>query len=318
MQIAHTLFIFKFVLFPLLRIHAFSTPIPTSKGYYDRFRATCPSDTNCIHQFNPTLLKDIEDTNDDVTWVAVYRSSNNLPSVFLKDDFLNAMDIATSTAIMGGKGFDKSKSNKSKIETKEGKDIIGENTGKEGVVANTPVAVGRLRPAGKKWIIDNLRCSLKKEDTNELCEGGSEHTEALSICIDELILAHLTRQNQLQEDDERNELNLFEDALRCKATLVAAPLFEARGFSEVKTLSKDMATHTSTLDASMERYASRVADIGNKDVVAKSPGARDRALQILSLLGKLDSEREKQSASNLKDASEDEEEYDPFAGFRRY
>jgi len=277
-------------------VHALSFPIPDAKGYYDRFRATCPADLNCIHQYNPSLTDTTSDSNKDDVWVAVYRSSNNLPSVFLKDDFLNAMDLATSTAILGSSNTAGEGNSDPQIETKEGKSLQGEN-GEEnetsGVTANAPVAVARMRPAGNKFIIDTLRCSLKKEETNLLCDGGSEHTEALSICIDELLLEHLTRQTNLLDGDDQSKDVLFENTLRCKATLVAAPLFEARGFTEVKQLSSDMATHTSTLDASMERYAARVADITNESVVAKSPGARDRALKILSLLGQLDSEKEK-------------------------
>lgn len=286
-------------------VDALSSPT----GYYDRFRATCPADMNCIYRYNPSLVNiDDKDKESDDVWVAVYRSKNNLPSVFLKDEFLNAMDIATSVAMTGNE--DKSKSNP-QIETKQGKEMGSEVTG---ITANVPVAVARLRPSANKWIIDSMRCSLKKEDTNPDCDGGSEHTEALSICIDELIIEHLTRQTEKLKNNEETDGSLFEEALRCKATLVAAPLFEARGFSEVTELSLDMATHTSTLNASMDKYASRVAGIGS---AAKSPGARDRALKILSLLGQLDANREKQAASEEKGDS-DEEEYDPWASVKRY
>ena len=81
----------------------------------DRFRATCPADLDAVRRFDPTLLDggssgrrttstDVDDTDvdDDDVWVAVYRSANNLPSVFIRDSFFDAMRISTSVGGGGG------------------------------------------------------------------------------------------------------------------------------------------------------------------------------------------------------------------------
>ena len=41
------------------------------------------------------------------------------------------------------------------------------------------------------YIIDSMRCSLRKEVTDPDCDGGREHAEAIGICIDELVLEYL-------------------------------------------------------------------------------------------------------------------------------
>jgi hypothetical protein len=138
-----------------------------------------------------------------------------------------------------------------------------------------------------------MRCSLKKENTDDTCDGNSEHAEAIGVCIDELILHYL-----------RQGLGEFNGSIRCKATLVSGVLLEERGFQEVTILSKDMATHKSNVGLSMEKYAER-----SVATVARSPGARDRSLQILSFLGRLD---EDEVNKNDEDDT-DGEEYDPWA-----
>ena len=46
----------------------------------DRFKAICPADKETIKQFDSTLISDDDDgSSDKDTWVAVYRSKNNLP-----------------------------------------------------------------------------------------------------------------------------------------------------------------------------------------------------------------------------------------------
>lgn len=294
-------------------------------GQYDRFRSVCPADRSCVRHFDPDILSDDdEDVDERHTWVAVYRSSNNLPSVLLKDDFLNAMNHATSTAVIGA--------TVPGIETKEGNDVVGkddDDDGSSSVRARAPVAVARLRPGAtdsSSWIVDGLRCSLKKEETNPDCDGGSEHAEALSVCVDELIAHFLSTATTSKTDgrtafvaDPRNDL------LRCKATLVAAPLFEARGFREIDALDAEMATHAASLDAAMERYASRaVAATTTTDAcAARSPGARDRALRVLSLLGQFDASENDDddtvdSSSASTEEGDDEQEYDPWASIKSY
>ena len=75
-----------------------------------------------------------------------------------------------------------------------------------------------------------------------------------------------------------------------------------------------MATHVSSLDGCMERYASRAVDTATE----MSVGARERALKVLSLLGQLDREEEKRATKKKEDADGDGDEddgYDPWANF---
>jgi hypothetical protein len=65
--------------------------------FFDRFRATCPADASCIRQFDAALVDDDVNSNaESFVWVAVYRSNNNKPSVFVRDDFLASMKEATT------------------------------------------------------------------------------------------------------------------------------------------------------------------------------------------------------------------------------
>jgi hypothetical protein len=193
------------------------------------------------------------------------------------------MRIATSVQTDGNSpstAMDES-SFESQIENKSGGDDSGKRSG---VQARTPVAVAKLAPSSMfpdKWVIESMRCSLKKEDTNEVCDGGSEHTEAISICIDELLLHHL------------KEGRSFDKGIRTKATIYQGNLLEDRGFEEVKKLESDMATHVSNLDASVIKYAERAVE-----TLSKSPGARDRALKILNYLGKQEPVEEEPAQCN--------------------
>ncbi len=274
----------------------------------DRFKATCPADISIISQFDPNIIN--EDGVEDVTWVAVFRSSNNLPSVLVKDDFLNAMRIATtvqtdSTSPVSTEMDDSNISGR--IETSV-KTNYSESGG--GVKVRTPVAIGRIAPSPdfpNTFVIDKMQCSLKKEDTNDSCDGNSEHAEAISICIDELILHHL-REGRAFDDGSKS------GAIRMKATLHQGRLLEERGFKEVQSLSKDMATHYSNLDDAIFKYSERVVE-----TVSKGPGARDRALKILNYLGK----QEKVSSDSLEEkdgnpGDDEEEEFDPWASMKRF
>lgn len=257
----------------------------------DRFKANCPADLASIAQFDPSLVTDgdINDgSNKESVWVAVFRSNNNLPSVLIKDDFMNAMRIATSVQ------SNESSDGTTRSTQVKDSSLIGQIDATGGVKARTPVAVAKLSPSSDdnhKYILDTMRCSLKKEDTDESCDGQSEHAEAISICIDELILNHLRSGNQ------------FDKSIRTKATLVSGKLLDTRGFQEVTELSRDMATHVSSLEHSLAKYVERAVE-----TVSRSPGARDRALQILSYLGKQEINESAES-----DNKGDEEEYDPWA-----
>eukprot|EP00978_Attheya_sp_CCMP212_P034023 scaffold140574_cov48-Attheya_sp.AAC.2 len=300
-------------LFHYLGVEAFSASSGGGEGasnslsLFDRFRASCPADIASIRQFEPSL---ISEEDDNGIWVAVYRSSNNLPSVFMKDDFLNAMHIATS--VQGGSepgsesssfSVSTSRSSSEKIEvTSQGSGSSSSSGGEDGLPGrNVPVAVARLATSTEFencFVLDSMRCALKKEDTDPDCDGGSEHAEAIGVCIDELIKYHIV-----------GTKNRFDGALRCKATLVSSKLLEDRGFGEVTDMCGDMASHVSSFDGSMSCYANRLVDTGAKNV-----GARDRSLQILGLLGPRNegilAKSDDSSKSNNKD--DDDDDYDPW------
>ena len=119
----------------------------------------------------------------------MFKTANNLPSVFVRDSFFDAM--TSSTESLSSSSRDNASS------------ITGGSLGAM-IVANrdesqTPVATARLRrgdgdgsnPSSSYYIMDAMRCSIRKKDTNLDCDGGSEHSEALGVCIDEIVLTYL-------------------------------------------------------------------------------------------------------------------------------
>ena len=320
---------------------AFSSSGAQPAGF-DRFRAECPASPASIALFDPSLVRPAADGDgqDEAgggeTFVAVYRSANNLPSVIMRDELFASMRIATTTTTTcttvsePTEGIETKASNgggsstrSSGIDTNDDDDNAGcAAQGSSGVEAPVPLAVGRLRPSPDfegSFVIDDLRCSLKKEDTNPDCDGGSEHTEALGVCIDELILHRLrlaTAGNgaTTAAAPAGSGASFDGGALRCKATLVSSPLLCDRGFEEIDEfpLPSDMATHVSGLDSCMERYADRVVGAGAKNI-----GARERALRILSYLGQLNREEEKKAKKKQQEEEKGNEsgddEYDPWA-----
>jgi hypothetical protein len=278
----------------------------------DRFRATCPADPSCIRQFDAKLVEETENEKDSSSstsasssiWVAVYRSNNNQPSVFVRDEFLYAMKTATGTDATDASAVNASNSApiNDKLQTP--------------MSLETPVAVAQLRPSSDFddqphiVVLDAMRCGLRKEEMNEACDGGSEFIEALSVGVDSLLLYHLQQQRQQQQkqDSDDDKTILFEGAIRTKATLFNHQLLEDRGFAPVEALSKDMATHVSAYDACLQQYATRSVE------TSLPAGARDRALQIVSLLGQLDRNQQQQQGAALND--EDEDDYDPWANIK--
>ena len=307
---------------------AFTTTSSTSRLFlFDRFTAECPASLNSIRQFAPSLVpatstapgsdngNKAEDPNEsDTIWVAVYRSNQNQPSVLVRDEFLHALHSATdvtahSPALVRGPA-----------------------------VTTTPVAVGRLvrlqRPqqpiteereekedddtTTSTFLIDSLRCVLKKETIDTTCDGGSEHTEALLVALDHLVL-HYLRQSQHQQSQSVR----FHGCLRVKGTLVTGPLLEDRGWDPVADLEPDWATHTSSLDGCLSRYAARAATT----TTASAPQAQQRAMEIVSHLGRLDREadlaaaavaaRKRQEQQQQRAANRDDEE-DTWAGMKRF
>jgi hypothetical protein len=216
----------------------------------------------------------------------VHRSNNNSPFVLIRDEFSHAMRSATGA-------FNSASDNPKGLESP--------------LQAKAPVAVARLRPSNDNYfgsyVMDSMRCILKKENMDPACDGGSEHCEALSIAIDTLLQQHLS---QTTSD--------FQGKIRTKATLMSGPLLEDRGFEPVTTMQKDMASHVSSLDACLEKYAERSISTS----VAKSPGSRQRALEIVSLLGRLDRDQEMQHDQQRRAGDDDEEPTDPWAGFKKF
>jgi hypothetical protein len=288
------------LLFILLRhITGFSVPandkIPdASFTLFDRFRAVCPADRASVMRFHPSLIPAVDDTDNDASpgiWVAVYRYSNNKPSVLIRDEFLRAMRSATDSRSLLDTSVP-SPSSSSSIETRTS----------VGVEQPAPVAVARLVPSSDNpgsWVMDCMRCALRKEDTDPACDGNSEHNEAIATAIDTLLEHYL------------GFCDRFDSAIRTKATLFSAGLLEERGFEPVTTLQRDMASHVSSLDRCLERYAAR-----SVSTVSKSPGARKRALNIVSLLGQLNREKDWQASMEEKAnrAQDESDEYDPFKG----
>jgi len=295
---------------------------------FDRFRPQCPAHLDSIRQFAPSLVDTSSTTtSNDEVWVAVYRSNNNQPSVLVRDEFLQAMRSATEGAAGGSSN------------TNGGMMVVDPSllsTNSSNSFAAAPVAVGRLlrttttttttasddnddttttTTTSETFLMDSLRCILKKETTDPACDGGSEHTEALSVAIDTLVVHYLKQQQQQQSINNKSSNNnlRFEGCLRAKGTLVAAQLLQDRGFSEVTALARDMATHTSSLDGCLARYAARAARSQ-----AVSPEARQRAVEIVSRLGRVDRDADLKAAlREQRQQQADDDEVDPWAAMKR-
>ena len=133
-------------------VAAFSSESPSPAfTLSDRFKASCPCDLSSISQYDPSLVTpEMRDGDNEDVWVAIYRSNNNMPSVLVKDDFLNAMRIATNvqgndndTNIGDGDGAFQSTSVSSssipgQIETSTDGKGSGGNESTSGVQARTP------------------------------------------------------------------------------------------------------------------------------------------------------------------------------------
>lgn len=180
-----------------------------------------------------------------------------------------------------------------------------------------PVAVARLTVSKDNdniSIIDSMRCTLKKEDTDFDCDGGSEHAEAIGACIDELVLSYLQSYLETESSNEDKRKLHFDGGIRFRGTLVSGKLLEARGFREATQLSADMHSHESDFDGALQKYAER----STSREVSKSPGARDRALKIISLLSKIDRDEDQKRESEDEDDEGDESDFDPWASVKRY
>jgi hypothetical protein len=258
---------------------------------FDRFRTECPADPRTIRLYSESLVEK-EGKCENEIWAAVFRTSNNKPSVFVRDELLQAMRAAVDPV-------ETASSFQIDVNTKKAFEFPA--------ATEAPVAVACLRPSPDHedcYVMDSMRCVLKKENMDASCDGGSEHTEAISAAIDSLLVEYLSR---AVKDGKR-----FDGAIRTKATLVGGSLLEERGFQEVDTLHKDMATHISSLDACMEKYAERSVDLQTK-----SPGARQRALSIVSLLGRLNREQDLKASKN-NDGDIEEDDFDPWSAVKQF
>ena len=288
----------------------------------DRFKSVCFVGTeskDAIDEFDSELYASLENEPEDL-WVAVYRSNNNKPSVVVRDDFFRAMNDATS-----GKDDDSdagaNDSAANTMSTVSGAASFLSDTMPSllEIPSTKPVAIARLQKSEtstetkKVYLLDNLRCSLKKETQDASCDGGSEFVEALSVAVDTLLLKHLQRllkDDKSEDEDETSKRSVvFEGTVRTKATLFSGKIFEQRGFTEVESLSRDMATHVSSYEACFSKFADRTIE------TSMAAGTRDRALQIVALLGRLDPEIQKSEESDGDGSGDD---YDPWANMQLY
>jgi hypothetical protein len=271
----------------------------TDFALFDRFRADCPADTSCVASFDPSLLTPNE-PDDQHVWCAVYRSCNNAPSVMVRDEFLHAMRSATN-AVNPTALTVESTSSLSNSQQSPNAGLVPMQS------QQAPVAIARMRPSEDfpgSWVLDTMRCVLKKETQDASCDGGSEHLEAISTAIDALLEYHLSIQSSSVD-----ATSSYQFSIRTKATLVSSKVLEDRGFVEVTRLEKDMATHVSDVDACLERYAERSVTTN-----AKSMGARQRALKIVSLLGRI--ERSLGAKDDDNGGDDQSDDYDPWASFK--
>ena len=149
----------------------------------DRFKSVCFVGTeskDAIDEFDSELYASLENEPEDL-WVAVYRSNNNKPSVVVRDDFFRAMNDATN-----GKGDDSDASADDSaantMSTVSGAASFLSDTMPSllEIPSTKPVAIARLQKSEtstetkKVYLLDNLRCSLKKETQDASCDGGSE------------------------------------------------------------------------------------------------------------------------------------------------
>ncbi|KAL7541068.1 hypothetical protein ACHAXR_010996 [Thalassiosira sp. AJA248-18] len=303
-----------------------SSPASNNNAFvtFDRFRPSCPADINAIRQFDPSLIKEGGQDDDDDVWVAVYRSANNLPSVFVRDQFMDAMKVSTTAQSGDSETLVSSVSTSvtSSVVISPNSDSKNNNNNDS---ANKPVAVARL---GKDvntgyYILDSMRCVLKKENTNADCDGGSEHAEAIGVCIDELVLSYLQRYLESNNDNNNNnnnneEMTSFDGGIHFRGTLVSGKLLDSRGFRETSKFSTDFHSHESDYDGALAKYAER----STSTEIAKNPGARDRALKIVSCLGRVDRDEDLRRAKEKEEEEgggddDGESDYDPWAGVKK-
>jgi hypothetical protein len=318
-------------------------PISNIVTTFDRFRTICPASIEAICLFDPKLISD--DSNLDeyagTTWVAVFRSNNNQPGVFLRDELFQSMMTSVTNAVMPTTvptSTTNTVTSKIKSPSLEFLSTTGSNESPTlehttGLKAMKPVAVARLRrrydtegdESSYYYLLDSMRCMLKKESMDASCDGGSEHTEAIAIAVDTLLRHYLTtnKQQEIQNEQSINNMPIIEGTIRTKATLVSAPILEERGFVEYSSNKVfSLTTHVSSYDKCFQFYADR-------SVVStiSSPLIRQRSIDIVSLLGRIDRTTE-YAAANARDQQQnsigksngaaDDTDYDPWATMKKF
>jgi hypothetical protein len=151
----------------LLLISTISLPTADAFGLLERFRVTCPADPSSIRLLEPSLIDDNNNNNGDTgnddckggaTWVAVYRSNQNKPMVLNnRDEFLNAMKIATT---------EEEEEDSQQQQQQQYAEQSWSKMLETPMALEKPVAVAQLRPStdyDDKYVLDSLRCGLKKE-----------------------------------------------------------------------------------------------------------------------------------------------------------
>ena len=110
------------------------------------------------------------------------------------------------------------------------------------------------------------------------------------------------------------KITSVDGGIHFRGNLVSAKLLDSRGFSGATELSADMHSHESDFDGTLAKYAER----STSKKSCTNPGARDRALHILSCLGRVDREEDKKQGGDT-DGEEEESDYDPWGSVtKRY
>ena len=146
--------------------------------------------------------------------------------------------------------------------------------------------------------------------------------EAMGVCVDELVLRFLEEKQKAKEGDgkkSKSKSTSFDGSILCRATLYSKRVMEDRGFVEIEdmnTIGADITlTHKSSLESSLSKYAERATSTSSTGMAV---GARERALRILVLLGRIEEKTNKggKKGSNDGDDGDDGDDggYDPWAG----
>jgi len=305
----------------------------------DRFYADNYADWTRIQQFDPSIAQQLLKSSEDPTiWVAVYRNpefknddetgKDTKPSVFVREDFLQAMKTATEEKVEST--ISPSLTASTLTWADQLQVPLSADDESSLTVNDTPMAIARLCPSKDEngdshsatWILDSLRCSLPKENTNPDCDGGSEYLEALGVAVDAVLIRIFEQSEGYQKtNDEKDDApGVFLGSIRVKSTLFSRTVLEGRGFVPVDSLSKDMATHFFSREACLDMYTIR--SLLDEDSLTSQARSRTQSI-ISSLRNQLDYLQTNPPDAATKPATNDDVdndrddnvEIDPWAGF---